>query len=643
MPRISNRNVGGSLAFNGSTSFVNITNTSGQIFNNQNYFTVSMNVKIRAYTTGYIFAHQSTATANRIYISLTPTGIVNLQMSNAGAGVATPNPLKIGQWYNIVAVYDRVTPALYLYINGALVASLATGISAPGVGLVDLQIGSRIAGAEPTNILVDDVKFFASSVARPTDTEVAYLYFNNVNLPGFIDGLALDTMTGTTAVSTTGNNNGTITAGTWSTDRPFANSNSVQDIKASASGDSTSPVGSIDTTTSGAGTVMMWLKTASQTGVTVFGLVGADGITDAWRFNCSSTYPFIWTTNTSGSGTGIFNSNSTFPNKIWTHVACTLTTDGVNTNGKIYINGQLIISSTLARDVRSVSRLVVYNNPDYKTTDVVAYERELSQAEILSHYNTSATPTIPKIKWERTEGVGNINYDTSGNLANSTGTLTWSSDTPSKSRKQVGGNMIPNGDFSYVPVVNVATTTSGKFINGTVAGGASNIFGWLFTKSGTASSVFDVNNTYLGNPSLKASLSATASYLELFTSGVNNNIISYFGKSFIRVLPSTSYTLRYAMKTNYVSGDSSSGAYITIIGSNGDGSSSSSQTNGTPIKTTTDWTIYTVTWTTSATTRYAQINPVIYGHTAAGTLIMDAWFANITLTPTVNTTRTQIT
>ena len=64
---------------------------------------------------------------------------------------------------------------------------------------------------------------------------------------------------------------------------------------------------------------------------------------------------------------------------------------------------------------------------------------------------------------------------------------------------------------------------------------------------------------------------------------------------------------------------------------------------GTYVKTTTDWTLYTVTFTTAANTVYLAFDHRVYGHQGAATLIMDAWFDDIYLAPTTNPGRIAIT
>lgn len=630
MPRVSTRPVGGSLAFNGSTSLVTVTGSSA--FNLANTFTLSCMFKARVSNTTARFISKNFVGTGGFSMGHAPTGKLLFTTHGVVDFNDTSNfKIQNGVWYHITVTFNSSNQATF-YINGVKLSTIAG--SAANLVTSDLTLGGRTA-SEFFNGYISKARF--QNVVL-TDAQVTSL-FNSDVATNVIGQWNLDEMTGSTALDTSGNaNNGTIVSGTWSTDRPFANRNSVQGIKASQTGGGLSPVGSIDIVTSGGGTMMGWVKPSSQIGNGVFGFFDSTGTLDCMRFNLSSTYPFIWTTNTAAAGTAIFNSTTRIPNGVWTHVACTLTTDGINTTGKIYINGQLVVSSTLVRDVRSCSRFYAYPTAENKLTKVLAYERELSQTEILSNYNSGAIPTSPNIIWEINEGAGNILYDRSGNGSNgTTGTLTWSSDTPSKARKQVGGNMIPNGDFSYVPVVNVGRTSGGSgFLDGTSTGSATNaLFGWSCYNNVAASIMFDTATlSPLGSYSLKASLTGAGAYTEIFTPTNVNGLAGYFAKTKIPVKPNTSYTLSFYMKTNYVSGDSNDGAGLALIGSTGDGTTSSSNSNSVKIKTTTDWTLRTLTWTTSATTRFAQINPLIYGHTGAGTLVMDAWFANITLVPT---------
>ena len=139
---------------------------------------------------------------------------------------------------------------------------------------------------------------------------------------------------------------------------------------------------------------------------------------------------------------------------------------------------------------------------------------------------------------------------------------------------------------------------------------------------GSYSTEFDSAVTRTGRLTLKSSTTATASYSETFFSGGQG----YNSIKGIIVKPSTSYRLVCYMKTNYISGDATNGAAISYTFSKSDGTSSAGGATSAYIKTTTDWTKYTLDITTGADTAYIQPFFKIYGHQGTATLIMDAWF-----------------
>jgi len=252
------------------------------------------------------------------------------------------------------------------------------------------------------------------------------------------------------------------------------------------------------------------------------------------------------------------------------------------------------------------------------------------------------------------EGAGTTATDTSGNGNN--GTITngsWSTDTPTGVRTATGTrtaaevrplvnqNLVYNGDFSIAPAVNVPQTTAYRWLDGTATGIVSagitdftgkiyGIYYWDRT-SGAGSIMIDTTERMNGKNSLKISPS---------TAGTANtaSIGAFFVGQYISVLPNTSYTLTGWMKTNYISGDSVSGARFYSVLKNGARGDVTTTTH-TAIKTTTDWTFYTRTFTTGATIRFATILMQIAGNSGAATLLMDAWFADIVLKPTTATVR----
>ena len=96
-------------------------------------------------------------------------------------------------------------------------------------------------------------------------------------------------------------------------------------------------------------------------------------------------------------------------------------------------------------------------------------------------------------------------------------------------------------------------------------------------------------------------------------------------------MPNTQYTLSGWMKTNIVSGDSEGASFGFYIIDGTGAVISYISFPAVQIKTTTDWTYYSKTITSPATTAGVIMVCRIYGHTGAATLIMDAWFDDFTV------------
>lgn len=211
-------------------------------------------------------------------------------------------------------------------------------------------------------------------------------------------------------------------------------------------------------------------------------------------------------------------------------------------------------------------------------------------------------------------------------LRSNTANATWYADAIMLETNNV---TIANGDFSAYPTAQVATTSGGRFIDGTATGSATDpgYGGIIFGKSGTASAMLD-SSTYNTSPaSLKLSTLATGSYIEARLGGVN----SYWGRFGFWLTPGHSYTLTFYMMTNYVSGDAGTGATVDVIQSDANGNSVSTENSIGGVKTTTTWTQYTINFTANRRAAWAHIEPRIYGHNGVGTLIMDAWFDDFVL------------
>lgn len=265
----------------------------------------------------------------------------------------------------------------------------------------------------------------------------------------------------------------------------------------------------------------------------------------------------------------------------------------------------------------------------------------MSPLQALAFHQTGAIPVGAKGIWMLGEGTTNSTlYDSSGNGNNGTivNSQLYTSNIPSKTRGLVGGNLVYNGNFEFAPPTNVAQTTAGNPVDGTSGGSSSNYnFGWQFKSqiAGSGSIQFDNSISRSGAYSLKVSTTAINSSTQASNNGPNSQTKNIP----IVALPSTSYTVIFWMRTVANSGSAATGAQLQILERSGAGNSIGGAHALPGVLTTTGWTQYTLSFTTASTCAFLEILPSLIGNDGTGTLIMDAWFDDIVLTPTTNTTR----
>lgn len=212
--------------------------------------------------------------------------------------------------------------------------------------------------------------------------------------------------------------------------------------------------------------------------------------------------------------------------------------------------------------------------------------------------------------------------------------------TLTTARDIVNQNLVPNPGFETTPTFVAASNTTQRWIDGSAAGfsGLQSAYRWaLANLSGTGAAQFDNSTAFAGTNSMKLSIGvANTSVTVSVTRRLNNGTdIRVTG---IPVQPSTAYTMTFRMKTNYTSGDSR-GAYIRLQEFNSAGATVTS-TDSTFVKTTLDWTLYTISKTTAATTTFVDPQLTLSGTVAPSTLVMDAWFDSLSLIQTTSPTRT---
>lgn len=189
-------------------------------------------------------------------------------------------------------------------------------------------------------------------------------------------------------------------------------------------------------------------------------------------------------------------------------------------------------------------------------------------------------------------------------------------------------NLVYNGNQEIAPVLVAPQTTSNRWVDGTATGSTTPTIYKLFSGiSGNATVNFDTTEFYSSSKSVKLATTGIGSFIECRTDNSGYNTSNTYG---IILLPNTSYTLSYWMKTNLTSGNSNNGAALTILRANAAGTSIS-ENSGSDIKTTTDWTKYTINFISGPTEVLAHLEYRIYGHNGAGNLIMQAWFDDVRL------------
>jgi prophage tail gpP-like protein len=192
-------------------------------------------------------------------------------------------------------------------------------------------------------------------------------------------------------------------------------------------------------------------------------------------------------------------------------------------------------------------------------------------------------------------------------------------------------NSVYNGDQEIAPVLVAPQTASNKWVDGTAAGSSTpNIY--RIYPSGSASFAVSFDNTvsHSGTTSLKVATTATGQFVEVRNDNAGYNTSTTYG---MPISPNTAYTLKYWLKTQVISGTADNGAFLKILRATSAGTYVA-ETGGTPVKVTQDWTEYTVNFTSGPTEALAHLEYRLYGHQGVGTLIMNAWFDDVTLTAT---------
>lgn len=380
------------------------------------------------------------------------------------------------------------------------------------------------------------------------------------------------------------------------------------------------------------------------------------GVTNSYYLAIGSNGKLLWYSTIGGFSENIIGGSSVISLNSWNHVVGVY--DGAHVY--LYINGVQDATSLSATGALGTNSNSLYIFQYYSgglsfengyMTGIRVYNRGLTPTDVLDRYyknrDDAAMRTGLVLEYILSNPSSTSVVDTSGN--NFTGTFTgasYSRFTPFSNRASANNpNLVYNGGFELAPPFTAATTTVTRWIDGTATGSTTNdVFRWSYRSGiGTDSAQFDSTQFHSGTYSLKLSTLSTAANIQASTYNKSGNpTIDDVQRYLIPVLPNTSYTGTYWMKTNYVSGAATSGAAIRFSEFAAGGGGALVFNTGTLIQTTTGWTQYTITFTTSATTAAIEVTPRIIGSDGTATLIMDAWFDDIVLTPTTPVTRVAV-
>lgn len=213
--------------------------------------------------------------------------------------------------------------------------------------------------------------------------------------------------------------------------------------------------------------------------------------------------------------------------------------------------------------------------------------------------------------------------------------------TATSARNSVNTNLVPNAGFETAPTFVAAGGTQARWIDGSAAGSVAHTsaYKWgIRSITGTATAQFDNSTSHSGTYSMKLSTAAITSDIIVETDTATT--ILALSRGAIPILPNTVYQVTFWMKTNYASGDSSDGAHMLTQERSASGGATGTNATSTKVKTTTDWTQYSLNFTSAATSALLQLICRVRGNTGTATLVMDAWFDDIALTQTTSPSRT---
>lgn len=641
MPRnaVANRekrkNIRSSVLFNNSSTTVAYSGEGVTGFATAS--SISGWLKIRKGSTGarIIFARYGTGGSDRVGICFQQRGSAGSENYALQAGyyngssytVSGTGDVLIDTWFHIAFTWDGTTARSYL--NGVL----QTGTSAtPASGVTTgLSLGNQSGAFWNGNMA--NVKLYTRVLTQTEITSLSLMQGDSVSSSGLWLDWTMDDGAGGSVSDYSGNSRtGTITSGSFSDDSPSKARKLIGGNMVQNGNFEYAPPFTAATTTAN-----RWIDGTSG-GSTTNNLFG-------------------WSIPTAGVTA---SASARFDTSVFYSGSASMKLSTLDTSGAITVT-QSLSASTIAP--ATDQDFIVKPNTTYlvsariKTNNVATNGAYIDFREFSASFGTVTTTSSSKLSGTNDWTLVSFNVTTSSTSVyaeillrnNVAGNISdaWFDDvsvTPvyPEGRVLADGNIINNSDFEIYPSFTAATNTITRWIDGTASGSASNsTYKWATQNlTGTAAAQFDTSVFKTGSASMELSTLATNS--QVGVSPVTATTVAALAIGGIRISPSTSYTCSVWMKTNYVSGDSSDGANIQFVTRDLAGTALSLNVT-TLVKTTTDWTQYTVTFTSDATAAYITPRMYVQGTSGAATLIMDAWFDGISVKKTTNPGRILIT
>ncbi len=473
-----NGNSNSAYSFNGTTSYIDILNSSSLNNFGSNAMTVVFWGKIlSAPTSGYngiIISKQSGSglTQQGFDVAVNSTNNTYLRAGSSGgqyAGGGTGNAT-INVYHHYVLIYDNGTSTCYL--DGALISSTPGSAATIGANTMNLLIGKANwsnVNAPNFNGILDELEIYNRGL---TPTEVTQIYSGSCNTVDITTGLVGKyDFTGNANDNSGNGNNGTVNGATLTTDR-FGNANSAYNFNGSSNYIDVLNNSSLNFSNNTSFTISSWIK-LNGSNVNYSGIVTKmDNSGNGYQFVVGNTTALNKLATEFGQGgTGVsFVGNQNLNDGNWHNVI--YVADRVANTISFYVDNVLDIQTTSANvsaaNVDNTAHLKIgvdRTMVDYfKGTmdDIKIYNKALTTCDIDSLY------TMPNLCVGITANIsasGPLTFCQGGNViltATAATSYLWTNNatTQSITVSTAGANSVTTINSNGCPATSATTTVT---------------------------------------------------------------------------------------------------------------------------------------------------------------------------------------